>query len=67
MWAGLWQSYCPAAVSEGETYTIEEMLVHAIQDEYMAKASYLAIMDAYRTVKPFTSIAKADVSNCLRP
>ena len=33
--------YGAAAVSEGETYTIEEMLVYAIQDEYMAEASYL--------------------------
>jgi hypothetical protein len=52
--------YGAAAVSEGETYTIEEMLVYAIQDEYMAEASYLAIMDAYGTVKPFTNIAKAE-------
>ena len=52
--------YGAAAVSEGETYIIEEMLVYAIQDEYMAEASYLAIMDAYGTVKPFTNIAKAE-------
>ena len=52
--------YGAAAVSEGETYTIEEMLVYAIQDEYMAEASYLAIMEAFGTVKPFTSIAKAE-------
>ena len=52
--------YGAAAVSEGETYTIEEMLVYAIQDEYMAEASYLAIMDAYGTIKPFTSISKAE-------
>ena len=52
--------YGAAAVSEGETYTIEEMLVYAIQDEYMAEAVYEAIMDVYGTVKPFTSIAKAE-------
>jgi hypothetical protein len=52
--------YGAAAVSEGETYSVEEMLVYAIQDEYMAEASYLAIMDAYGTIKPFTSIAKAE-------
>ena len=52
--------YGAAAVSEGETYSVEEMLVYAIQDEYMAEASYLAIMDAYGTVKPFTNIAKAE-------
>ena len=52
--------YGAAAVSEGETYTIEEMLVYAIQDEYMAEASYLAIMEAYGTIKPFTSISKAE-------
>jgi len=52
--------YGEAAVSEGETYTVEEMLLYAIEDEYMAEASYIAIMDAYGTVKPFTSIAKAE-------
>lgn len=52
--------YGAAAVNEGETYTVEEMLLYAIEDEYMAEASYIAIMDAYGTVKPFTSIAKAE-------
>ncbi|WP_319467607.1 DUF2202 domain-containing protein [uncultured Trichococcus sp.] len=52
--------YGAAAVSEGETYSVEEMLLYAIQDEYMAEASYDAIMEAYGTVKPFTNIAKAE-------
>lgn len=52
--------YGAAAVSEGETYTIEEMLVYAIQDEYMAEASYLAITKEFGAVKPFTNIAKAE-------
>jgi hypothetical protein len=52
--------YGAAAVNEGETYSIEEMLLYAIEDEYMAEASYEAIMEAYGTVRPFTSIAKAE-------
>ena len=38
----------------------EEMLIYAIEDEYMAEAAYEAIMDEYGKVKPFTSIAKAE-------
>ena len=55
--------YGAASVSEGETYTIEEMLIYAIEDEYMAEAAYEAIMDEYGKVKPFTSIAKAEGSH----
>ena len=56
-------NYGAAAVSENQTYTIEEMLTYAIEDEYMAQASYTAIMDEYGTVRPFSSIAKAEATH----
>lgn len=56
-------SYGATAVSENQTYTIEEMLTYAIEDEYMAQAAYTAIMDEYGTVRPFSSIAKAEATH----
>ncbi|MGD9910326.1 MAG: DUF2202 domain-containing protein [Candidatus Izemoplasmatales bacterium] len=42
------------------TYTLEEMLTYAIQDEYLAQAEYNAIIDTYGAVKPFTNIVLAE-------
>ncbi|MBN2299807.1 MAG: DUF2202 domain-containing protein [Acholeplasmataceae bacterium] len=47
-------------VSEDGTYSIEEMLVSAIQDEYLAQATYAAIIEAYGEVRPFTKIILAE-------
>ena len=49
-----------AALSEGKTYTVEEMLTYAIQDEYLARAEYKVIMDAYGEQRPFINIMKAE-------
>lgn len=49
-----------AALSEGKTYTVEEMLTYAIQDEYLAQAEYKVIMDAFGEQRPFTNIMKAE-------
>ena len=49
-----------AALSEGKTYTVEEMLTYAIQDEYLAQAEYKVIMDAYGEQRPFINIMKAE-------
>lgn len=43
-----------------DSYTLEEMLVYAIQDEYMAQAEYDAIMDSYGVSRPFSNIIKAE-------
>ena len=52
--------YGAAALSEGKTYTVEEMLTYAIQDEYLARAEYKVIMDAYGEQRPFINIMKAE-------
>jgi len=48
------------ALSEDGTYTVEDMLVSAIQDEYLAQATYAAIIEAYGEVKPFSKIILAE-------
>jgi len=54
------ESFGAAAVKEGETYTIEQMLTYAIQDEYLARAEYKAIIALYGVDRPFTNIMKAE-------
>lgn len=49
-----------AALSEGKTYTVEEMLTYSIQDEYLAQAEYKVIMDAFGEQRPFINIMKAE-------
>ena len=49
-----------AALSEGKTYTVEEMLTYAIEDEYLAQAEYKVIMEAFGEQRPFVNIMKAE-------
>ncbi|MHB8130419.1 MAG: DUF2202 domain-containing protein [Mobilitalea sp.] len=41
-------------------YSMEEMLVNAISDEYMAQAEYTAIMEKFGVQRPFSNISKAE-------
>lgn len=41
-------------------YTIEEMLTAAIQDEYLAQATYQAIIATYGDIRPFTKVVVAE-------
>ncbi len=43
-----------------EEYALEDMLVYAIQDEYLARAEYDLIMDEYGEQRPFSNIMKAE-------
>jgi len=52
--------YGSGAVTGGQTYTTEQMLTYAIQDEYMALAEYQAIIKQYGAVRPFTSLIQAE-------
>nr|HPJ24034.1 hypothetical protein [Bacillota bacterium] len=49
-----------ATVDSSTTYTLEEMLTYAIQDEYMAQAEYQAIIATFGEVRPFTNIVVAE-------
>jgi len=43
-----------------ETYTLEEMLIYAIQDEYAARAEYDYIVNNFDITKPFSNIIKSE-------
>lgn len=49
-----------AAVEEGQSYTTEQMLTYAIQDEYMALAEYQAIEAQFGSSRPFSSLITAE-------
>lgn len=49
-----------AALADQDGYTLGEMLVYALQDEYAARAEYEAIIAEYGEVKPFTNILAAE-------
>ena len=46
--------------SADNEYSLEEMIVYAIEDEYLAQAEYDVIMDTYGVRKPFSNIIKAE-------
>ena len=52
--------YNELEVTEDGTYTLEDMLTYAIKDEYMAYATYAAIIEAYGEVRPFTRVILAE-------
>ena len=54
------EDFGAAAVKEGESWTIEQMLTYAIQDEYLAQAGYKAIIETFGAGRPFTNIVKAE-------
>jgi hypothetical protein len=46
-----------------ETYTIEDMLHYAIQDEWLAEAEYTALMEEFEVTRPFSNIQKAELTH----
>lgn len=54
-----WGSAGAAAAPAGEL-TIESMLAYAIQDEYLARAEYIAIQRQYGTQRPFSNIQRSE-------
>jgi hypothetical protein len=46
--------------ASGDSWTIEEMLEYAVEDEYMAKAEYEALIEEFGNIRPFTNIIKAE-------
>ncbi|MDW7655930.1 MAG: DUF2202 domain-containing protein [Bacillota bacterium] len=51
------------AASQDTSYTLEEMLTYAIQDEYLAKDEYTAIIDAFDVTRPYANIIRAEGSH----
>lgn len=54
-----WGSAGAAAVPAGEL-TLESMLAYAIQDEYLARAEYIAIQQRYGIQRPFSNIQRSE-------
>jgi hypothetical protein len=53
-----------AAGATNETeYSLDEMLIYAIEDEYLAQAEYDVIMDTFGVQKPFSNIMKAEATH----
>ncbi len=52
--------YGNAAAKADTNLTVESMLTYAIQDEYLARAEYVAIMAKFGQMTPYTNIKKAE-------
>lgn len=46
--------------TEDKEYTLEEMLTYAMEDEYLAQATYKLVMDKYGEQKPFSNVINAE-------
>lgn len=49
-----------SVVEEGGSYTLEEMLQYAYEDEIMAKYEYEQLIEAFALTSPFVNIIKAE-------
>ena len=58
--AGTLTAYGNAAAKADSSLTIEDMLLYAAQDEYFARAEYVAIMAKFGTARPFSNIKSAE-------
>src|SRR6056297_1109015 len=52
--------YGAEGAKQAEDYTLEDMLIYAIQDEYLARAEYELIMEEYGEQRPFSNIIEAE-------
>lgn len=52
--------YGAAGALADSDLTVEEMLTYSIQDEYLAHAEYVYIIDAFGSIKPFSNIIRAE-------
>lgn len=52
--------YGSSAAKADNDLTIQDMLTYAIQDEYIARSEYQAIIAKFGNVKPFTNIIKSE-------
>ena len=50
------------ALSNNE-YTLEEMLIYAMEDEYLAKTEYRVIMETFNDERPFSNIKQSEITH----
>jgi len=48
------------AANTASSWSVEQMLRYAIEDEYFARAEYVAVMDKFGAQRPFTNIKKSE-------
>jgi hypothetical protein len=53
-------SYGSVSALDQTTFTIEEMLIYALQDEYAARAEYDYVLSTFDITKPFSNIIKSE-------
>lgn len=58
--AGAWGATAALADSD---LTVEDMLTYALQDEYLARAEYVAIMARFGVARPFSNIKESEDSH----
>ena len=56
-------TYGSSSVTDSGTYTLEEMLTYAMEDEYLAYAEYAQIIDTFGSVRPFSNIINAEATH----
>lgn len=48
------------AAATASSWTLEQMLRYAVEDEYLARAEYVAVMRKFGEARPFTNIKQAE-------
>lgn len=48
------------AAAAASSWTVEQMLRYAVEDEYLARAEYVAVMRKFGTARPFSNIKEAE-------
>lgn len=54
------EEYGAQAVDENQSYTLEQMLNHAIWDEYLSMTKYYYFIQKFGRVRPLTNIANSE-------
>lgn len=54
-----------AGSREDESFTIEEMMQYAIEDEYLARQEYELILTEFGDIRPFANIIKAEETHII--
>jgi len=54
------EDFGSAGALDQQSYTLEEMLKYALEDEHMALAEYEAIMEEWNVSRPYSNIARSE-------
>ena len=57
------EGYGALGAFDDKELTIDDMLNYAVQDEYLAHSEYVAIMDKFDVDRPYSNIAKSELTH----